>query len=552
MRLPQTKPAVRLLLAWLTIVLPAASLAFTFRQVGVDSNLLIDDGRVFFAQADRSLTGLQLDNGKVLYRKTDRDYSGTLKRIPAGIIVLNYGTISLLDATNLSLKWQTTFHYDPNVISDHLVSYDGNGLVQCMQLHDGRVLWTFDLPGALEVVAKMDKVLVHRAATFEPAVQTTTVLLDLATGKELLRKTPPAGIHWESVFFDGTNIFVQSGEFTTKRADYIPRGLNVWDLSGTEIRFIEFKEIPKGNAYFNLDDKTFYRGHVYASRRDINPENRGFLAATRQTTNGSVEIFETEHEVGDGFRYFERTRYSRSNGPDSHYEFGIIANQTNHVGTFPYLNRRGHTAAVSQAKGEFLLIGSNLGHVECIDVQTGASRWLYAFPTIRHTMSYSSHGLPPMFADAAEAFRRENENPPKHGFQLLAAAPATTRLILDPKPFNPYSKLWLYLLSAWGGVVVVAVALLTQLSPNSRTWRPDSKPVLLLAVIAVLFVLLLFFGRVSLGSAIAMRVAMVLAFACALANCFNNFRQGRIGLAAVTFASLGIWMFIALPLLLRL
>lgn len=544
---------IRLLVAWLIIVLPAAGLAFTFRQVGVDSNLLIDDGRVFFAQADGSFTGLELETGSVIYRKTDHDYSGTLKRTTAGIIVLNYGTISLLDATDLSLKWQTTFHYDPNVLSNHLVSYDGNGLVQCRQLQDGDVLWTFDLPGALEVVAETDKVLVHRAATFEDTVQPATVLLDLATGRELLRKTPPTGIHWDRVFFDGTNIFVQSGEFTGKRADYKPRGLSVWDLSGTEIRFIEFNELPKGDAYFNLDDRIFYRGRVYASQRDINPDYRGFLTTTRQTTNGGVEIFETEHELGEGISYFERTKYSQANEQKFNQgsEFGIITGQTNHVGTFPYLNERGHIRATSQAKGK-LLVGSNLGHIECIDLLTGTSHWLYVFPTIRHTMSYSSHGLPPMLADAAAVFRRQNENPPTHGFRLLAESPATTRLILDPKPFNPYSKLWLYLLLAWSSIAVAAVVLLAQLSPKARSWKPDSKPALLLAVIAALFVLLLFFGRVSLGSAIAMRIAMASAFVCAFANGFNNFRQGRRGLAVVTFASLGISLFIVLPLLIQL
>jgi len=51
--------------------------------------------------------------------------------------------------------------------------------------------------------------------------------------------------------------------------------------------------------------------------------------------------------------------------------------------------------AVAAAQGRILL-GSNMGHVECLDAHTGKSLWLYVFPTMRHTMSYSSpNGLPP-------------------------------------------------------------------------------------------------------------------------------------------------------------
>jgi len=64
--------------------------AFTFCQVGVDSNLLIDGDRVIFAQSDGSLTVLAVETGEVLRRMKGHDFSGTLTRIGPGILMLQY------------------------------------------------------------------------------------------------------------------------------------------------------------------------------------------------------------------------------------------------------------------------------------------------------------------------------------------------------------------------------------------------------------------------------------------------------------------------------
>src|SRR5438094_4471534 len=125
---------LKALLGCVVMFLAVVCSGYTYRQVGIDSNFLIDTGRVFFAQADGSLTVLALETGEVLRRDASRDYSGTLMRVPPGILVLNYGTITLYDPNALTPLWETKFHYSPNVVGDALVSYDGNGLVQCRNL----------------------------------------------------------------------------------------------------------------------------------------------------------------------------------------------------------------------------------------------------------------------------------------------------------------------------------------------------------------------------------------------------------------------------------
>src|SRR5689334_6163543 len=84
---------------------PLSGHGYTSMQVGVDSNFLVDQGRVLFVQTDGSLTVLALETGQVLLREKSRDYSGQLLRVPGGILVLNYGTISFLNPVDFAVLW---------------------------------------------------------------------------------------------------------------------------------------------------------------------------------------------------------------------------------------------------------------------------------------------------------------------------------------------------------------------------------------------------------------------------------------------------------------
>ena len=273
MRAPPFKPLLRFLFL---LALGGSTLlcsAYTYIQVGVDSNFLIDGNRVLFAQSDRSLTVLALDTGEVLQREKNRDYSGTLMRTDRGVLVVNSSVIALLNPTNFSVLWEIGSQYEPNVIDDRLVSYSGSGLVECRGLNDGQVRWSCELPGTLEIVAAAGKVLLHHSAVYEEGSAPATALLDLDRGKELFRKTPPFGTNWASAFFDGTNIYVETGPFNGKRSDYKPEWLAIWNTRGEEIGSIpipaELRDRVRYRQLFDLDGKTFWQGRVYANRQSI-------------------------------------------------------------------------------------------------------------------------------------------------------------------------------------------------------------------------------------------------------------------------------------------
>src|ERR1041385_566267 len=235
MRVPRFEITRELLVLLALAGLPQFAAAYTYLQVGVDSNFLVDDRRVIFAQADRSLTVLALDNGKVLRREKSRDYSGTFQRTGHGILLFGSDRITMLDPMNFTTRWETPFHSAPNVIGNDLVSYDGNGRVQCRGLADGRVRWSYHLPGALQVVAASGAVLVHHGAIYDEEFPAATALVDLQTGNELFRKGPPFGTNWASMYFDGTNIYAEVGPYDEKRSNYKPDRLAVWNRGGEEI-----------------------------------------------------------------------------------------------------------------------------------------------------------------------------------------------------------------------------------------------------------------------------------------------------------------------------
>jgi outer membrane protein assembly factor BamB len=529
---------------------PRAS-AHTFCQVGVDSNLLIDSGRVVFAQADGSLTMLALEDGRVLKREKSRYFSGTLERIPQGILMLQYGSIALLDATNLTAVWETTSYYQANVLSTTLVSYDGNGLVEHRNLNDGTVRWTYNLPGALEVIAEGERVLVHRAATYEDQNSPITVMLNLESGEELFRKSPPPGVHWLDMYFDRQSVYVKQASFAGKRSDYKLEGLSVWNVQGEEVRSIPFtakmrEDLRWADSPCNLEQKTFYRGRVYPDRWAIPRERFGHLLPT--TGDQTNEISETAYDLKDGWIFTER-RKSRHGRESSETEIELRSPEGCWTGVLTYLSDRGLISAIARAPGR-ILIGSNLGHVECIKASTGESLWLYVFPTIRHTMSFSSYGMPPMMSQAAATFRDENANPPKTGLKLLDQDARPARVILDPEPTDPFKKLPLLFAAAWGGAVLVLLAVaFLHAHPRIR-----QRNLGLLSVLLVLLAFLCFmsYGRVSPGSSTALRVAILAGLVSGTLDTARCFRRGKWLMGA---ALAGVFLAVALllfPFLLRM
>jgi len=129
-------------------------------------------------------------------------------------------------------------------------------------------------------------------------------------------------------------------------------------------------------------------------------------------------------------------------------------------------------------------------------------------PTIRETMSFSDHGMPPYMAEAAAMYRHENH---AASFNQGWCSPAV------PPPHNQRSSWILAVRSVretaalpGGGVVGALVpsvfAGLIAWAHKKRRWDSRIQASLNLVLIGVPVTFLLIYGRVSFGSSLALRV----------------------------------------------
>jgi outer membrane protein assembly factor BamB len=541
------------------LLLLASSLAapgYTSLQVGVDSNFLVDDDRVCFAQSDGSLTVLSLQSGEVLARDRSRNFSGTLLRVSPGLLACNGQTVALLDPTNLNIRWESACLRTPAVTQNTIITQDGHGRIECRDLADGRLNWSFALPGALQVVAAAGRVLVHRPATYEAGVEPATVMLDGASGAELYRKRPPDGIQWGPVFFDGTNIFMTTGPFHRLRGDYLPERLAVWNVNGEELSSIpipaDLRQRAKDGGLLDLDGRTFWKGQVYTSRQSMPWERLGREQTTIERTNDHSITFETDYDLGEGVTFIAHAkRLDETNGLGGSFVMQVELRTPSRqwAGVLPYLLDRGRIVALAVADGR-LLIGTDFGQVECINADTGQSWWLYTFPTLRRTLSYSSRSLPPMESEAAEAFRHDNANPPTSGLHVINGKARAPRIVTDPDPVNPYRRLPLHRALAWCGAGLGFLVLsLIHLIAWLRRWETSVAGAAAVWLTFLLFCFYLALGRVSPASSLALKMAILAGFVFSFWDAAKSFRRGlRMEGAILTITLAGIVLFMILTL----
>jgi outer membrane protein assembly factor BamB len=570
------------------LLLPAMSaFAHTYIQLGVGSNFLVDEDKVFFVQSDDTLTVLQLDTGEVIARKSNiKLRGGTLLLTDEGILVLSPG-ISLLDKSTLEWKWSFEDECSPTFLDDRVVSYDGYGLVSCRDLASGEIIWSYDLPGALDIVVENGKVLLFHSAVYDgPKGKPAVVLLDLKTGQQLLYKTTPPGIHYLEAYFDGQYIYLPSGSYEGEYTPNITRfdkgrpsalfeRLLIWDLNGEEVKSImaptklvrdSVKPLRSADMRikgFFHNDKYFFQGKVWDS---IDTKPPGRTGRGQEVSNALLEdsknwVKVTQFEISDGTVMITMSQDFKSMfDKDSEQQFSVElkSKKANWRGTLPYLKRPADVVIVG-GTDDYLLLGSNFGHVECIDKKSGKSLWIYVFPTMRLTTSYSSSflnrsGLPPYWSDAAAIYKSDNQNrEPKSGMILDdSAEPSTPKIIFDPAPIaDPYRKLPLYRAIAWSGAIIPTTILCLVLwILKKKQW--DFRITAGIGLVLTISVIICFlsYGRVSIGSSIGLQLGMIVPLTVALMYSLRSFRKKRrIISTLLLFCSVCLAIYIFLILL---
>lgn len=531
--------------------------AHTSAEVGVDSNFVTVGDKVFFVQADRTLTVLDLRTGAVLARLLDGDYSSTLRQIDEGILAFGYSRVTLVDLDSLTLRWSVAKPLgirEITVLDRCLVTSDRKGLVECRELRSGVVQWTYNLPGAVNIVAQKDHVLIHQDYEKYPTV---VVLLELSTGREVYRKEPPNNVQYLRAYFDGDQAYValgsvrqdESGNAEALVQEMTFDRLLAWDLAGKETANFEAPANVRGKDSFGLaqeeftiEGRRFTRSGVvcpeYGECPDVGPTMRPLSRATGriELPDGSIRIRNFLADI-DG-------------------ELGTVVERVSPVGGWkgylPYVGFNGSIVEEDVA-GDCLLLGSNQGHVECVDVATGGSRWLYVFPAVSRIGSYSfPYGMPPYYADQARAFRRKNEGS-RNARGLIRLSMAfredTARwvevvssaeneqstVIVDPSPQDLFEDLPYLLAEAWlGATMPILVLLLVVLVARENKKLPRwTLAGLWTAALLVGGSNLFSNGRVAFSSTVAIKLGLTVSGCFLLFHIFRLFKERHRVIATV-------------------
>ena len=160
-------------------------------QSGIGT-VLVAQGRVYFSQADESLTCLDLATGRVIIRARPDTAFGTLSDSDAGILQLGWQKSALLNRDTLEPVWEAKAYLQAQLHQGRLFGYDARGIAVCRDPRDGRIVWRYELPNNNDGWEDM-ALSANRALLFPRGRgQTPAVVLDLVSGREVavLRARP--------------------------------------------------------------------------------------------------------------------------------------------------------------------------------------------------------------------------------------------------------------------------------------------------------------------------------------------------------------------------
>lgn len=477
-----------------------------YEPKGVCSDFIIHDGKVYFAQLDNTLTVLDLETGAVLARKANYQYGGTHQLLDHGMRVGNHGETALIDLNTFELIWRVEGDVAHEIEENRMVVRVGDGTIRCHDTITGKMLWSSDLPGGFDIVVEQGSVFVFRSGRYEGPNTPAVFLLDLKTGKEIFRQISPPGVHFFHAYFDGKKIYVAVGHGTvTPRFEK----LIVWDIHGNEGESIPAPENfnkfgPRRDAPFRIGENLFHDSRAWDLTASDLPRD---IVQAAQGYGLGIPFDSESYPLSDGTGFVKVSSggwWERVKNVTVHLKSG----NREWKGRLPYLEglyRSGIDAVASTS--EFLLFGSNYGHVECVDIKTGRSRWIYQFPAVWQQPSFDPNQRKRIDMVSADRFNKENV---KSGLILDGETVSSPRIVRDPSPKSPMENLPRCLAFTWTGVIgpILFLGWMAWMQ-RRRSWNPGILGFVSLALSIGVFFYYAHHTRVSDASALGFRITLL-------------------------------------------
>ena len=525
----------------------AVDASVTFR-IGVSSNLLVVEGRVYFTQADGSLTCLDLQTGQVIGRTGARDYSGLLDSTPHGILLRGYDKCVLIDPATLAMRWEARPAFEAALDGETLITLDGDGSVERRSLGSGQVLWTHQMPHVTAIAVYEGHVLLHVAGRYPGGGDPTLALLDAESGAERFRIHPQPGEQFDEAFLGHGVVYVSAGPLDEYGGAAVNRLLTL-DMAGSQVATAQLPSdlLNRDRDWRGpevIDGVRFADGRPAASEPDWLYDD---VSRRRTLVVGEMRL-SIEPLTGENYR------------PVLTMQTGA---ETSWRGVLPYLSHSSDVSRVAVWNEQNVLLGSAAGHVECIDARSGHSKWIYVFPTELQVLSYTSpNGLPPYLDEMSEGFHAFVRNQgmlrglclvPAHVSEpsdvdaLISRSPFV-RTVFDPSPINNYGHVPTLKRKAWAGVLIGSVGLLLLIAISVRTQRRSLCLTLGVLLVGVLPVWLFSYGRVSFMPTQLVKVLVAACTLMVLWNAYACLRRGDRAFPVIAVLGVVFWLLYLRPL----
>ncbi len=540
--------------------------------VGIDSNLAVVEGRVVFVQGDEGLTALDVDTGDVVQRKTDQDYAGVFE-VANGRLFLYWGpydakVCSRLDPDTLDIVWTAEMYDFPWVYQDYYIAKTTKEEIVCRSIDSGRTLWETRVePGGIVDACPSYVVLKWKGKGDRSPEGSTFHVYDMDTGAFLFLGHVAGPSSALCFYSSKEKIFVLTGPPLSD--DWTSASLErllVFDRTGKQLEALEipretFQETDYRIPAFTLQGQTFYPwGSVLPSGEEPRESDsvrvlwfiHGLSFDSAMIASGvfeedDIDIAYDADSVPLGHRRYESLAIGRFTPRSG----------TGWTGYFPYLSPYGGIRTVAEYQGK-LLIGSNRGHVECVDLAEGRSLWLYSFPFVVRTMSYTfPGGMPPTRLEQARSFEEDYKaKRPESGVVRLPdnleaipenaeairalATTATTRVVVDPDPINPFREsLTEDLVLIWGlAVIPFPLLALTLVVRRKRKWLKENSVWVALVAFLGAWVAFLSDSWLSAATLVAEKIAIAVTALAVVAFAVEAIRRRRRIRAIVALAIL--------------
>ncbi|MCC7408312.1 MAG: PQQ-binding-like beta-propeller repeat protein [Phycisphaeraceae bacterium] len=429
-------------------------------QLGIISNVLVHDGKVYFIQIDRGLTVLDEQSGQVLNRVMDFG-SGWLMMSGTSLVRSLSDNATIRDSQDMRVLWSGEYRTRVWMGDDRLIYQDKDDAIESRDARDGKLLWRVaDIRG--DVTGPVaGRLLIVDKQTTEDGESVRLTVLETKGGRILGTINTGTDVDVMSKFLGADRVFVvcRPADYwrtDRKTADRILE----YDLAGRLVGTVQLLPGQTEDIYhFDAVGRHFCYGVVYEPGQE--PE------CERQSG-------EWNHQV---FRLAQGTLTLRP--PDGEDSPGSVVTWSpdqgdGWTGWLPYFRERASRLCPVVEDAGKVFLASSTGEIECVDLATGQSQWVYVFPCPLLPVNrwgrvswYESDG-------ARNYLYANNRGHGLLGMLRLDGRAATTLtalkaqlaredrsnlvVVFDPQPADPYPGLGKRLLIVWGAVAAIAAA----------------------------------------------------------------------------------------------